>query len=77
MPQWLIQPRTFAFVQHNVMEPLAFASTSFDLTHMRQMMGVLPVAAWPRVVGEMVRVTVYGGWIELVERIWCATVARR
>jgi ubiquinone/menaquinone biosynthesis C-methylase UbiE len=61
-------PRTFAFVQHNAMEPLAFASASFDLTHMRQMMGALPVAAWPRVVGEMVRVTVYGGWVELAER---------
>lgn len=60
-------PRTYAFVQHNAMEPLAFAPASFDLTHMRQMMRVLPVAAWPRVVGEMTRVTAYGGWVELAE----------
>jgi len=60
-------PRSYAFVQHNALEPLAFAPNSFDLTHMRQMTRELPVAAWPRVVGEMVRVTTFGGWIELVE----------
>ena len=57
----------YAFIQHNALEPLTFAKASFDLTHMRQMMAVLPVVAWPRVVGEMARVTTYGGWIELVE----------
>lgn len=59
--------RSYAFIQHNIMEPLTFASDSFDLTHMRQLMPVLPVAAWPRVVGEMMRVTAFGGWVELVE----------
>ena len=62
-----VQARSYAFVQHNVLEPLAFAPASFDLTHMRQMTRDLPVAVWPRVVGEMVRVTTFGGWIELVE----------
>jgi ubiquinone/menaquinone biosynthesis C-methylase UbiE len=61
------QPRSYAFVQHNVTEPLAFAPASFDLSHMRQMTRDLPVAIWPRVVGEMVRVTAVGGWVELVE----------
>ncbi len=60
-------PRSYAFVQHNVLEPLAFAPASFDLTHMRQMTRDLPVAAWPRVVGEMARVTTFGGWVELAE----------
>jgi hypothetical protein len=27
----------------------------------------LPVPIWPRVVGEMARVTAIGGWVELVE----------
>lgn len=61
------QHRSYAFVQHNIMEPLPFAPASFDLTHMRQMTRDLPVAAWPRVVGEMARVTAVGGWVELVE----------
>ena len=59
--------RSYAFVQHNALEPLAFAPNSFDLTHMRQMTRDLPVAAWPRVVGEMARVTTFGGWVELAE----------
>jgi SAM-dependent methyltransferase len=61
------QARAYAFVQHNLMKPLTFAPSSFDLTHMRLMAGVLPVAVWPRVAGEMVRVTSHGGWVELVE----------
>lgn len=61
------RPRSYAFVQHNALEPLAFAPNSFDLTHMRHMTRDLPVAAWPRVVGEMARVTTFGGWVELAE----------
>lgn len=61
------QPRNYAFVRHNVLEPFTFVPASFDLTHMRQMISVLPVSAWPHVVGEMVRVTAFGGWVELVE----------
>lgn len=61
------QERTYAFIQHNALEPLTFAPNSFDLTHTRQMLGVLPVAEWPRLVGEMARVTTYGGWVELAE----------
>jgi SAM-dependent methyltransferase len=59
--------QSYAFVQHNALEPLAFAPNSFDLTHMRQMTRDVPVAAWPRVVGEMARVTTFGGWVELAE----------
>lgn len=58
---------TYAFVEHNFMEPFTFVPASFDFSHMRQMARALPVAAWPRVVGEMARVTAFGGWIELVE----------
>lgn len=64
------QPRagnTYAFIEHNIMEPFTFVPASFDFAHMRQMARALPVAAWPHVVGEMARVTAYGGWIELVE----------
>jgi len=61
------RPRSYAFVQHNALAPLAFAPNSFDLTHMRHMTRDLPVAAWPRVVGEMARVTTFGGWVELAE----------
>lgn len=61
------RPQSYAFVQHNALEPLAFAPNSFDLTHMRQMTRELPVAVWPRVVGEMARVTTFGGWVELAE----------
>ena len=64
------QPRsahTYAFVEHNILEPFTFVPASFDFTHMRLMSGALPVAAWPRVVSEMARVTAFGGWVELVE----------
>ena len=61
------RPHTYAFVEHNVMEPFTFVPASLDFAHMRQMTGALPVAAWPHVVGEMARVTAFGGWIELVE----------
>ena len=58
------QPRvahTYAFVEHNILEPFTFVPASFDFTHMRLMSGALPVAAWPRVVSEMARVTAFGG----------------
>lgn len=60
-------PPRYAFVQHNLQQPLTFAPGSFDLTHMRAMAGVLPVAVWPRIMEELARVTAPGGWVELVE----------
>ena len=40
---------------------------SFDYVHQRHVAADVPADAWPKLVGEAVRVTKPGGWIELVE----------
>ncbi len=61
------QPAGYTFVQGNILDPLPFQAASFDYVHMRFLFSVVPVQRWPVVVGELVRVTKPGGWIELVE----------
>lgn len=58
---------SYAFVPGNVLQGLPFPEESFDVVHQRLLIGAIPVAAWPEVVGELVRVTRRGGWIELIE----------
>jgi ubiquinone/menaquinone biosynthesis C-methylase UbiE len=60
-------PDNYAFIQGDVTKGLPFLDASFDYTHLRFLSLALPMAAWPTVVQEMVRVTRPGGWVELVE----------
>lgn len=62
-----IRPENYVFVPGNVLEGLPFPPASFDFVHQRLLVGALPAARWPDVVGELVRVTRPGGWVELVE----------
>ena len=40
---------------------------TFEYTHMRCMILAIPARFWPFVIGELVRVTAPGGWIELFD----------
>lgn len=60
-------PANFRFLEANALKPFPFEDASFDFTHARLLAGFLPIAQWPAVVAEMVRVTRPGGYIELVE----------
>jgi ubiquinone/menaquinone biosynthesis C-methylase UbiE len=62
-----IRPDNYAFVTANILERLPFPGMSFDFTHQRLLIGAIPAVRWAEVVGEMVRVTRPGGWVELVE----------
>jgi ubiquinone/menaquinone biosynthesis C-methylase UbiE len=66
-PAWEQQPSNYSFVAGNVLEGLPFADTTFAFTHQRYMIGAIPRDQWPRVVGELARVTRPGGWVEVVE----------
>lgn len=63
------QARTprYSFVAGNVLEGLPFEDAAFSYVHQRYMIGAIPRDAWPRVLGELVRVTRPGGWVEVVE----------
>src|SRR6266566_2383772 len=62
-----VLPPNVRFVQANVLDGLPFADRSFDFTHQRLLVLAIPAAHWPLVVGELVRVTRPGGWVELLE----------
>ncbi|MGZ3598668.1 MAG: class I SAM-dependent methyltransferase [Ktedonobacterales bacterium] len=61
------RPPNYQFVQGNVLDGLPFPKGSFDFVHMRLMVLALPADRWPSVIGELVRVTRAGGWVESVE----------
>lgn len=60
-------PRNFRFQVADVLQPLPFDDASFDFVHARLISPFVPIARWPDVVGEMVRVLRSGGLIELVD----------
>jgi len=60
-------PPNFRFQTADALKPFPFEDEAFDFVHGRMMSPFLPVAQWPQVVGEMVRVTRQGGYIELVD----------
>jgi len=60
-------PRGYRHVRGNLLQGLPFRDESFDLVHQRFLTAGIPVAAWPRAVRELVRVTHPGGWVELTE----------
>ncbi len=60
-------PSNTRFVQANLLDGLPFADRSFDFTHQRLLALAIPAAHWPVVIGELVRVTRPGGYVELLE----------
>jgi SAM-dependent methyltransferase len=63
-PDW---PANYGFVRGNVLDGVPFADDSFDYVHQRWMRVSIPVADWPAVVGNLVRVARPGGFVELAE----------
>lgn len=63
-------PPNWHFVQGNVLQSLPFPDDLFDFTHQRMLVAAIPTSAWPAVVGELIRVTRPGGWVELFESPW-------
>ncbi|HEX8036373.1 MAG TPA: methyltransferase domain-containing protein [Ktedonobacterales bacterium] len=61
------RPPNYSFIAANVLEGLPFPDASFDFVHMRLLYSAIPHTRWPYVIGELVRVTRPGGWIESVE----------
>lgn len=57
----------YKFVQGNLLQGLPFNANTFDYVHQRSLVGVIPATSWPYVIGELIRVTRPGGWIELAE----------
>ena len=57
----------YHFQQGNLLDGLPFPDQRFDFTHQRFLVAAIPAAKWPFVLSELVRVTRYGRWIELVE----------
>jgi SAM-dependent methyltransferase len=55
------------FLQGDVLQGLPFAAGTFEYTHMRCMILAIPARCWPFVIGELVRVTAPGGWIEIFD----------
>src|SRR5258708_19337036 len=49
----------------NAIDPLGFPDASFDLVNARHIEGAIPIAAWPGLFKEMVRVSRRGGTIRI------------
>ncbi len=62
-----LRPPNYSFVAGNVLEGLPFPDASFDFVHMRLLFFAIPADRWPFVIGELVRITRPGGWVESVE----------
>lgn len=61
-------PANCLFCQANILHGLPFPDQQFDFTHQRLLVAAIPTVRWADVVRELVRVTHFGGWIELVRR---------
>jgi len=61
------KPSRYHWVKANILQGLPFVYDRFDFVHQRLLVTGVPVASWPQVVAEFVRVTRPGGWVELVE----------
>jgi len=51
----------------DVLKPLTFPDNSFDLVNARFLVGLMPAAAWPKLLEECRRITRPGGIIRLTE----------
>lgn len=61
------RPPNYSFTQGNVLEGLPFGDETFDFVHQRLLITAIPADRWPAVIGELMRVTRRGGWVELAE----------
>jgi SAM-dependent methyltransferase len=61
------RPANYRWIKGNLLQGLPFAADQFDFVHQRLLVVAVPLAAWPDVVADLVRVARPGGWIELVE----------
>jgi ubiquinone/menaquinone biosynthesis C-methylase UbiE len=55
------------WIRGNLLQGLPFGDDLFDFVHQRLLLAGVPLVRWPEVVGELVRVTRPGGWVELAE----------
>lgn len=63
------RPDRCRWVRGNVLQGLPFADGRFDLVFQRLLVVGVPLAYWPRLVADLVRVARPGGWVELVEPV--------
>jgi signal transduction histidine kinase/SAM-dependent methyltransferase len=62
-------PANYRFQLANVLDGLPFSDGTFDYVHMRFVGIGIPVARWPDVIADLIRVTAPGGWVELMEAL--------
>lgn len=60
-------PQNFRFQVGDALKPFPFDNDSFDFVHARLISPFVPIARWPAVLREMMRVLKPGGVIELVD----------
>ena len=60
-------PANFHFLEADALQPFPFTDGQFDFTHARLIGQFVPIARWPTLVAEMVRVTKRGGYVELAD----------
>ncbi len=60
-------PPNFRFIEADALKPFPFEDAQFDFTHARFIGSFVPIARWPDLVAEMVRVTKRGGYVEIVD----------
>ncbi|CAG8450186.1 12742_t:CDS:2 [Ambispora leptoticha] len=61
-------PTNVKFVQHNVLDGLPFANSSFDLVHEKFMTGAFTETQWKeKIIPEMIRLARPDGWVESLE----------
>ncbi len=57
----------------DALKPLDFPNATFDLVNTRFIFGFMPLAAWPALMKECVRITHSGGIIRITESEWNLT----
>jgi ubiquinone/menaquinone biosynthesis C-methylase UbiE len=60
-----VVPENSIFVLGDALRRFPFPDSVFDVAMARACSSFIPAALWPQVVGEMIRVTRPGGWVEV------------
>lgn len=60
-------PPNYQFYRGDILQGLPFAGHTFTYVHQRLLVAAIPANKWPEIIGELKRVTVPGGWVELIE----------
>ena len=61
------KPINYRFVAANILQGLPFPAGSFHFVHQRLLVAGIPASSWPVLLKEMWRVTVPGGYAEILE----------